>query len=79
MPTLAGKSSARGPIAMATFSVKVMDRGYHVYQCVWIPIVGEELPCRKEYGNTMCLEYYVHNSIVIYNIFNYNNNCELNR
>ena len=37
---------------MATFSVEVMVRGYHVYQCVWSPIVGKELPCRKECGNT---------------------------
>ena len=37
---------------MATFSVEEMACGYHVYQCVWTPIVGKELPCRKENGNT---------------------------
>ena len=46
------RDSACGPIAMATFSVEVMVCGYHVYQGVWTPIVGEELSCRKEYGNT---------------------------
>ena len=40
---------------MATFSVEAMVRGYHVYQCIWTPNVGEELPCRKEYGNTQDL------------------------
>ncbi len=29
-----------------------MVRGYHVYQGVWDPTIGEELPCRKEHGNT---------------------------
>ena len=37
---------------MATFRVEAMVHGYHVYQCVWTPNVGNELPCRKEYGNT---------------------------
>ncbi len=26
--------------------------GYHVYQGVWAPTIGEKLPCRKENGNT---------------------------
>ena len=33
------------------FSVDAMVRGYHVYQSVWTPTVGEELPCRREPGN----------------------------
>ena len=40
---------------MATFSVKMMVPGYHVYHSIWTPIVGEELPCRKEYRNTQDL------------------------
>ncbi len=35
-----------------TFRVEAMVRGYHVYQGVWAPTIGEELPCRKEHGNT---------------------------
>ncbi len=30
---------------------QAMVRGYHVYQVVWAPTIGEELPCRKEHGN----------------------------
>lgn len=26
-------------------------RGYHVYQEVWTPVIGEELVCRREMGN----------------------------
>ena len=33
------------------FSVEAMVCVYHVYQSVWTPTVGEELPCRKEPGN----------------------------
>ncbi len=29
-----------------------MKLSYHVYQGVWAPTIGEELPCRKEHGNT---------------------------
>ncbi len=35
-----------------TFRVEAMVRGYHVYQGVWAPTIGEELSCRKEHGNT---------------------------
>ena len=28
-----------------------MVRGYHVYQSVWSPTAGEQLPCRREPGN----------------------------
>jgi hypothetical protein len=38
-------------MAAATFSVEAMVRGYHVYQGIWIPTAGEQLPCRKENGN----------------------------
>ena len=36
---------------MATFVIEAMVRGYHVYQSVWSPTAGEQLPCRKEPGN----------------------------
>ena len=37
---------------MVAFSVESMVRGYHVYQSIWTPSVGEELLCRKEPGNS---------------------------
>ena len=36
---------------MATFVIEAMVRGYHVYQSVWSPTAGEQLPCRKEPSN----------------------------
>lgn len=35
----------------ATYSTKSMIRGFHVYQSVWSPITGEELPCVRELSN----------------------------
>ena len=37
--------------AASTFTIEAMVRGYHVYQSVWSPTAGEQLPCRKENGN----------------------------
>ena len=28
-------------------------RGYHVYQTVWVPVVGEVLNCLREVGNVI--------------------------
>ena len=27
-------------------------RGFHVYQIVWRPVIGEELPCKREDNDT---------------------------
>ena len=27
-------------------------RGFHQYQSIWTPVVGEELPCKREAGNS---------------------------
>ena len=36
---------------MATMEMNSCVRGYHVYQSVWTPVIGEELICRREVGN----------------------------
>ena len=38
---------------MATYELKVITavRGYHVYQEVWSPIIGEAFTCQQENGN----------------------------
>ena len=38
---------------MATYDLKIITavRGYHVYQEVWNPIVGEAFICQQENGN----------------------------
>ena len=47
--------------------------------CVWIITETAIISTRlASWTFTQCTVS-VHNSIVIYNIFNYNNNCELNR
>ena len=28
-----------------------MVQGFHEYQCLWSSVVGEELPCNREFGN----------------------------
>ena len=33
-------------------SVESCVRGFHIYQDVWIPVVGEVLGCRREMTNT---------------------------
>ena len=35
----------------ATYSMKCMIGGFHIYQSVWSPITGEELPCVRELSN----------------------------
>lgn len=34
------------------FSVEAMVRGYHAYESVWVAVVGEELACKRERGNS---------------------------
>ena len=36
---------------MASFSVEVMVRGYHVYKDIWTAVVGKEFPYKGETGN----------------------------
>ena len=33
------------------FSVETVVRGYHKYKDIWVAVVGEELPCRREPTN----------------------------
>ena len=41
-----------GPSAMAEeFKTDSSDRGYHVYQGNWIPIIGKQLNCEREDEN----------------------------
>ena len=39
-------------IASEEFVMESMVRGYHVYQDVWTPMVGEHLQCAREEDNT---------------------------
>ena len=32
-------------------AVESSVRGYHVYQAVWVPVIGEHLNCKREMGN----------------------------
>ena len=38
-------------LATVTFEYSSKIRGYHVYQAVWTPFLGEILPCSPEDGN----------------------------
>ncbi len=38
--------------SMGSFSVETVVRGFHVYNEVWDAAVGEELPCRRDVGNS---------------------------
>jgi len=31
--------------------INTVVRGHHVYKDIWTPVIGEELACRKEFGN----------------------------
>ena len=33
-------------------TVESCVRGFHVYQDVWVPVIGETLPCRRETDNS---------------------------
>ena len=55
-------------LSLATRAVDEMDeyitdtcvRGFHVYQIVWRPVIGEELPCERRrirYGPLRCCNY----------------------
>ncbi len=37
---------------MGSFSVETVVIGFHVYNEVWDAAVGEELPCRRDVGNS---------------------------
>ena len=34
------------------FSIEVMIRGYHANESVWVAVLGEELACKRERGNS---------------------------
>jgi len=36
---------------MGEYITDVCVRGFHVYQAVWRPVIGEELPCVREESN----------------------------
>ena len=36
---------------MVTIQIEAVVRGYHVYQSIWIVVVGESLTCLRERGN----------------------------
>ncbi len=38
--------------SMGSFSVETVVRGFHVYKEVWDAAFGEELPCRRDVGNS---------------------------
>ena len=38
---------------MATWEIGSCIRGYHVYQSVWMPVLGEELICLREPFNSV--------------------------
>ena len=44
-------SSSSSTVTVARFSSCI--RGYHVYQSIWIPSMGEILDCHRERGNAM--------------------------
>ena len=31
--------------------INYVVRGHHIYKDIWTPVIGEELTCRKEFGN----------------------------
>ena len=37
---------------MAT-AMRSVVRGFHVYHTVWTPVLGEELECKREFGNVV--------------------------
>lgn len=43
------RSTARGP--RTTFNVPCFVRGYHVYQRIWSPTIGEKLTTAREPDN----------------------------
>ena len=38
-------------MAITTYEMEAMIRGYHVYTTVWDTLIGEELYCARETGN----------------------------
>ena len=40
-------------IVMDSYEIDYCIRGFHVYNTVWNPVIGEELICRQEPSNTM--------------------------
>ena len=35
----------------ATYETASSVRGFHIYQDIWTPVIGEELLCEREEGN----------------------------
>ena len=50
---LLGHVSHQRAVVMDSYEINYCIRGFHVYNTVWTPVIGEELICRREPSNAM--------------------------
>ena len=50
---LLGHVSRQPAVVMDSYKIDYCIRGFHAYNTVWTPVIGEELICRQEPSNVM--------------------------